>query len=94
MPPIHIIADIKEIIRALKEDREKEIARAEISNRISTFKRIVEQISTEKFIIYIYQQIQRFLTEHKENIIITSTDKGNKTVVMYKDDYIQSTYNE
>ena len=85
--PIHVIADIEESIRTLKEDKEKETARAKIAGRISTFKRTQKPTSTDKFILNIYQQTQQFLREHKENIIITSADKGNKTVVMYKDEY-------
>ena len=84
--PIHIIADIEESIRTLGEDREKEIARAKIANRISTFKRTIKQTSTEKFILSIYQQTHRFIRKHKDNIIITSADKGNKTVVMYRNE--------
>lgn len=84
---IHVVADIEQSIRRIEDDREKEVARSKIANRISNFKRKITQTPTEKFIYNIYQQTEKFLKEHKNNIVITNADKGNKTVVMYKEDY-------
>ncbi|XP_075160530.1 uncharacterized protein LOC142233476 [Haematobia irritans] len=40
----------------------------------------------DKFILNIYDETKRFLRKQKD-IIVTRSDKGNKTVIMYKKDY-------
>ncbi|XP_073824918.1 uncharacterized protein [Musca autumnalis] len=40
----------------------------------------------EKYIMGVYEQTSKYLHNYKEKIIITTADKGNKTVILYKDE--------
>ncbi|XP_075167739.1 uncharacterized protein LOC142239876 [Haematobia irritans] len=51
-----------------------------------THKRTSRNTQKEKFILNTFEETSRFLRKHKE-IIVTKSDKGNKTVIMYKKDY-------
>ena len=84
--PVHIIADIEQAIQTTPDERKKEDLRSKLSNRVAIFKNRLTNTPREKFILGIYNKTQKFLRQNK-NIIVTTSDKGNKTVVMYKDDY-------
>lgn len=85
--PIPLIADIEQWVQTIKDDTEKEITRSKIANRITQYKRNLRNNDKEKFILNIYEETKQFLKEHEDKIIITSADKGNKTVIMYKEEY-------
>lgn len=85
--PIHIIAEIEQYIQRIKDEKEKDIARTKIANRIATYKRTIKNTIKEKFILTTYKKTQNIIKRHRNEIIITDADKGNKTVVMYKEDY-------
>lgn len=85
--PIPLIADIEQWVQNIMEETEKEQARARIATRISNYKRNIKNSEKEKFILYSYEEAKRFLKKHENTIIVTTADKGNKTVVMYKDEY-------
>ena len=85
--PIHTIADIEQGIQTIEDEKEKHIARAKFATKISVFKRKIKQTEREKYILTIYKLTQKFLKKHKDDLIITTSDKGNKTVVMYKTEY-------
>ncbi|XP_067634483.1 lamin-like protein [Eurosta solidaginis] len=87
--PIHIIAEMEQAIQALNDDKAKEMARNKLSNRILQFKRNIKNNAMEKFITTAYNKSKSFLNLHKNKIIITEADKGNKTVVMYKIEYME-----
>ncbi|XP_067617033.1 uncharacterized protein [Eurosta solidaginis] len=84
---IHTISEIEQAIQALGDENTKEMARNKVSNRILQFKRNIKNKSLEKFILETYNKCKAFLNLHKNNIVITDADKGNKTVVIYKRDY-------
>lgn len=85
--PVPLIADIEQWVQTIKGDTEKEFARAKIANRISNYKRKLNNTDKEKIILGIYEDTKNFISEHKKEIIITTADKGNKTVILYKDEY-------
>lgn len=85
--PIPLIADMEEWVQNIKDESEKDIQRAKIANKITSFKRNLKNTDKEKFILTIYEETKKIIKEHEEKIIITSADKGNKTVIMYKEDY-------
>ncbi|XP_061389122.1 uncharacterized protein LOC133324293 [Musca vetustissima] len=85
--PIPLIADMEQWVQTIKDDTEKEINRAKIANRISNYKRNIYNNDKEKFILAMFEDTKNFIREIEEKIIITSADKGNKTVVMYKEQY-------
>ncbi|XP_036348048.1 uncharacterized protein LOC118757445 [Rhagoletis pomonella] len=87
--PIHIIAEIEQLIQSLENDKEKEIARNNVSNRILLFKRNIKHNEAEKLILSAFHKAKAFIQKHKNNIIITDADKGNKTVVIYKTEYLE-----
>lgn len=85
--PISLIADMEQWVQNIKDDNEKDILRSKIANRISNFKRNSRINEKEKFILAIYEKTKEMVQKHKDKIIITSADKGNKTVIMYKEEY-------
>lgn len=85
--PVPIIADIEQWVQTIKDDTDKEFARAKIANRISNYKRKLNNSDGEKFILGIYEDTRSFIKKYKDTIMITTADKGNKTVIMYKQDY-------
>lgn len=86
--PIPLIADIEQWVQSLSDDTEKEITRSKIANRITNFKRKIRNSEKERFILSIYEETKQFIKKHEDQIMITTADKGNKTVIMYKQDYI------
>lgn len=85
--PIPLIADIEQWVQTIKDETIKEITRSRIANRIANYKRKIKNTEKEKFILNIYEQTKRFINKHKEIITITTSDKGNKTVIMYTNEY-------
>lgn len=85
--PIPLIADIEQWVQTLKDDTEKEIIRSKIANRITNYKRKLKNTEKEKYILSIYDETKHFLKELGDKIMITTADKGNKTVILYRDEY-------
>ncbi|XP_055853675.1 uncharacterized protein LOC129917540 [Episyrphus balteatus] len=85
--PIHIIAEIEQYIQTIEDNKQKEIARSKVSNKIINFKRNIKNTKREKFILKTYTTTKNIINKHKDDIIVTNLDKGNKTVVMYREDY-------
>ncbi|XP_067619832.1 uncharacterized protein [Eurosta solidaginis] len=86
--PINIIAEMEQFIQNIGDDKAKDAARNKLSNRILHFKRNSRHSAKEKFILQAFNKTKSFLTLHK-NIVITDTGKGNKTVALYKEDYMR-----
>ena len=84
--PIHTITDIEQGIQTIVDEKEKHIARAKFATKRSIFKKKRKQTELEEYILTIYNLTHTFIKKHKD-IIITTSDKGNKTVIMYKTDY-------
>lgn len=84
---VNLIADLEQWVQTVSDDRQKDIIRTKITNRILTHKRKVRNNPKEKFILNIYEETKRFLKRYKDDIVITKSDKGNKTVVIYKEEY-------
>lgn len=85
--PLHLIADIEQCIQTIPDDRDKEAARLKMAGKISTFNRNMRNTQREKFILVTHEKTQKLLRRYTDKIIITRSDKGNKTVVMYRNDY-------
>lgn len=85
--PIHAIADVEQYIQKIEDDREKDIARSIFANRLTTFKRKIKNSPKQKFILKTYEKTRKFLHKYNKEIIVTTADKGNKTVIMYRQDY-------
>lgn len=86
--PLEIIADVEQCIQKMVENThgEKDETRTRVANRITLFKRNIRNTPKEKLILAIYEKTKKFLKRHKD-IIILQSDKGNKTVAIYKKEY-------
>ncbi|XP_065362047.1 uncharacterized protein LOC135955617 [Calliphora vicina] len=90
--PIPLIADMEQWVQGIKDDTEKDITRSKIANRIAYFKRNLRNTEKDKFILSIYEVTRNFIKKHEKDIIITTADKGNKTVILYRRDYMEKMY--
>ena len=79
--PIHTIADIEQGIQTIVDEKEKRIARAKFSTKISIFKSKIKQTELEKYILTIYNLTHTFIKKHKDIY------NAYTTVIMYKTDY-------
>lgn len=86
--PIHVIADLEQYFQKMTDEREKAVARSVAANKITFFKNRIRNTKKEKFILNVHKQTKKFLKSHKNEIIVTQADKGNKTVIMYKQEYL------
>ncbi|XP_067615488.1 uncharacterized protein [Eurosta solidaginis] len=84
--PLKTIAEMEQVIQQIEDEREREIERTKLSSRIMQFKRHTKHNPTDKFILEAYRKTTEFLKKHKD-IIVTDSDKGNKTVAMYRTYY-------
>lgn len=84
---IHLIADAETYIQNLESDKEKDQIRNNLSRKLSNFKRNKKTNPLEKFILQTYKTTENIVKDYKDKIIITTADKGNKTVIMYRTDY-------
>lgn len=85
--PVPLIADIEQWVQNVKDETDKEIIRSKMANRISYYKRNLRNNEKERFITCIYEETRKILKENENKIMITTADKGNKTVVMFKNEY-------
>lgn len=85
--PIHLIADFEQIIYNIKDENEKDTIRTKFANKLLTLKRLNKTNTTDKFIIKTYKTTQDFIKKHRKEILIVEADKGNKTVIMKKEEY-------
>lgn len=84
---VKLIADLEQWVQTMTDDREKDVIRTKIANRIMTHKRTNKNNLKDKFILSIYEDTKRFLKRYGREIVVTKSDKGNKTVVMYREQY-------
>ncbi|XP_072377245.1 uncharacterized protein [Diabrotica undecimpunctata] len=82
----NLLSDIESIIRPLN-DSQKDVVRSKCTNVITNF---LHKEVKDHFLNKYYMQTKLFLKNHPE-IYIVKSDKGNVTVVMYKEDYLQKT---
>ena len=85
---INIIADFEQCFSHYKTEKEKETAREILSHNLNTNIRNNNTNQIDRYILKIYDDTLRIMKRHKNEIIITKSDKGNKTVILYKKDYI------
>lgn len=86
LPLIQILSEVENIIDNIDEE-EKVNQRGKITNVITNFlKKPVRKTKIEKILTQAKITTDKFLKLNK-NIIITKSDKGGTTVVMFKDDY-------
>lgn len=88
-PLFDVIADTECIVNTIKEEKNKDIARAKIASIVSNVGFI--QHNQRKNIIdatiqKIYEDTMQFFKSHNDLIIVTS-DKGKATVIMFKNSY-------
>ena len=90
---INTIADIEIGIQDIEDEREKDLTRTKFGHTIANFQRNIKNTKEEKTILQIYKNTQNFIKKHNDEIIITTAEKENKTVVIYKNEYIHKMNN-
>ncbi|XP_055714186.1 uncharacterized protein LOC129808437 [Phlebotomus papatasi] len=92
LPPkivLHLLAEIEDVIRAMSDDdttTHKNTIRSRVAHIINSHLTHHRTNAREKYFLNLETVTRRFIREHSE-IIIVSSDKGNKTVVMWRDEY-------
>lgn len=87
LPLLNVIADSENCIRIIKDTGFQKAARANLCSRLNNFYKNYRNKLADKFILRIYEDTIKTLSQHKD-IIVTQSDKGGVTVVMYKRDYV------
>lgn len=85
---INTIADFEHCFSFTKTEKEKEKARTFLTHQLQSYMRNHHVKHIDRFILKTYQDTLNLLKRHKDDIIITNSDKGNRTVLMYKAEYI------
>lgn len=75
---------MEQYIQTLEADKEKDNIRTKLTTKILNYKRNRNTNALEQFILQTYNTTEKIIRENKDNILITSADKGNKTVILYK----------
>lgn len=86
---IQLIADMEQYIQTLEDDKDKDNIRTNLTKNILNYKRNRKTSALEKFILQTYKTTEKIIKDNKDRILITTADKGNKTVILYKTEYIQ-----
>lgn len=90
MPLFHVIADIENILTDQKDSSIRETTRCQLINKMQNFihHRISTHIPTplEKFCKSAVTKTNKFIRDNPD-ILIVDADKGNRTVIMYVEDY-------
>ncbi|XP_046869398.1 uncharacterized protein LOC124462049 [Drosophila willistoni] len=86
LPLIKYIADGEEIVQTIKEKEKQEAARTAFSLMVKEHRAMKYINATDRAILNTTQRTYKFLKQHDDILILTS-DKGNKTVAMKKIDY-------
>lgn len=91
VPFYHIISDVENIIKYNTNTKTREQTRCSIANIIQNYIHGFDNFSTNNDPLKIFckraASITKTFLSTNEDIIVLKADKGNKTVVMYKEDY-------
>lgn len=85
-PLFNVIAEGECCIKTIKDEKEQEVARGKFCNLIHSRKRLVNHSPFDRFCIQVHKETKKLLNDNPE-IMVTSADKGNTTVIMYKTKY-------
>ncbi|XP_055714379.1 uncharacterized protein LOC129808618 [Phlebotomus papatasi] len=93
LPPqvvLHMLAEIEDVIHLLPNDdnnnNKKRMIRSKIAQLINTRLTNHRLNPHDKYFLHLQSETRKFIQENR-NLIITRSDKGNKTVLMWKEDY-------
>ena len=87
-PLFECIADGEHCIQTIQDKEEQEIARNQFSTIIDKYTYTTKSTCKDKFILNTADKTRKFLKKNN-NIIVVTSDKGNVTVAMDKQDYTQ-----
>ncbi len=93
VPFFHLIADVENALRTIEDENAQSAARSDIANMIKNYVLRGNQLSSvDKFTNDILDKSLKFIKSHesKENakkIVVMRSDKGQQSVVLYKEDY-------
>ncbi|XP_062556681.1 uncharacterized protein LOC134221501 [Armigeres subalbatus] len=90
VPMYHLIADVESIIKTSNDVAVQERTRCAVANQIQNYlhrmKVGISNAPTTKFYCNAEKRTRVFLNAHPE-IIVVNSDKGNRTVIMEREDY-------
>lgn len=83
----HVISDVEYMFDWIEDDTTKDILRSETTNALENFMNNAYQGNVERQISNKLDELQRF-KRNNPDLMILKSDKGNKTVIMEKDEYL------
>lgn len=91
IPMKHLLADVEYVVQLEKNEDLQDQLRSRAVNVMSNFLWIKNNKpinELEKRLVYMYKQTLGFFKKHS-NLVVVASDKGNKSVIMYKSEYEQ-----
>jgi hypothetical protein len=88
IPYFSILTEVESIVSRMHPFKQNEI-RIRTNNILNNYVAHPEKLKPlEKHIMELYKETRKFMNENDKEIVITTADKGGKTVVMYREDYM------
>ncbi|XP_062701697.1 uncharacterized protein LOC134285243 [Aedes albopictus] len=91
MPFYHLLADVESVIQTHQDADVQERTRCRVANNIQNFIHRQQHAGpmhpNERFLKEAERETRSFLKQHP-NLYVLKADKGNKTVIMHKQDYV------
>ncbi|XP_067613386.1 uncharacterized protein [Eurosta solidaginis] len=85
-PLFKLIADGEDCIQTIQDKEQQEIERNNLTTLIRDHLRKPKSSVRDKFVLDTLHSTKKFLKDNK-NVLVLNADKGNVTVLMYKDEY-------
>uniref|UniRef100_A0A1B0CHD6 Uncharacterized protein n=2 Tax=Lutzomyia longipalpis TaxID=7200 RepID=A0A1B0CHD6_LUTLO len=90
VPILHMVADVEDVVQEVGDDERASVLRSKLVNVLQNgITRPKTLTAQERMISSWRNETMQFLRENRENIVVTNADKGNITVIMNKDEYVE-----
>lgn len=91
IPFFHLLADVESIIKTNSDTDIQDRTRCRVANNIQNYIHRQQHTGTnhpnQRFLVEAEQEAKQFLKQHPE-LYVLRADKGNKTVIMQKEEYV------
>lgn len=89
--PVHrLLADVEYMLPLFESDNDRDMIRSDVNRLIKIAKANRNISHKNRFFTDGYEQCRKFKKEHPELIFVNS-DKGNRTIIMHREDYMSKT---
>ncbi|XP_067622805.1 uncharacterized protein [Eurosta solidaginis] len=85
--PLQVIAELEQGVQKIEDDRTKDSVRSHIAMKINNYQSRRNNNAKDKLLLKTFENTKEFISKYKDEIVLTQADKGNKTVLMYKNIY-------